>query len=278
MQPAIKPNKLTKPIKSLKRQKVFNNEAYIWQKLRSTAMNKTVVLVREVGILLLASVALGLGYNVFSPKALPLVRSNTSVVASDSLISALAKISMPPENQQTSQTAVEASEQAAKASTVSAQNDSVPTTVPLNTQTTKSIRLNSTTSSQTQQKPEPVLTDQTASTQTSASPKALEIRFDQIEKLLANPDVLFIDARTTKEYTAGHIGNAINIFTPDFEQSIPRVIGLPRDKPIVAYCGGGACELSHELARHLLGLGFNHVFVYVGGWNEWQVKKSGVSN
>jgi rhodanese-related sulfurtransferase len=110
-------------------------------------------------------------------------------------------------------------------------------------------------------------------TETKGQAKALEIRFDQVEKLLTNPDVLFIDARPAREYELGHIGQAINIYTPEFEQNIGRVIGLPREKPIVAYCGGGACELSHELADNLVKMGFSRVFVYVGGWNEWKQKK-----
>jgi len=48
---------------------------------------------------------------------------------------------------------------------------------------------------------------------------------------------------------------------------------LPKDKPIVAYCGGGACELSHELCDLLINIGFKKVFIYLGGWNEFKEKQ-----
>jgi rhodanese-related sulfurtransferase len=271
-------------------------------------MKKTLVLFREMGILFAASTVLGLGYNALSPKALPLVRTNTTIVASDSLIAVLAmanqidvetnsgandrrneRQSIEPNTSQ-KHSPQPYSPQEHSASTPLSASNSLSNSSSNKDQPKDSSRLAKSNASQTalptaqrgtkststggaQEQAAP----QSSQTVQPTSPvKALEIRFDQAEKLLANPDVLFIDARTTKEYAAGHISsttnNAINIFTPDFEQSIPRIIGLPRDKPIVAYCGGGACELSHELAQNLVGLGFTHVFVYVGGWNEWLQK------
>jgi rhodanese-related sulfurtransferase len=244
-------------------------------------------IIRDTAILLVASAFLGFAYNAFSSKRLAWVRvASDRIMASDSLINTLAtasnQVTTPPQAN-----ILPASSQSAAAfapntdSLKSAQNlaskkdslKAVQNLAPKKEALKSNTGTESTSSS-------PQASEQAASTPTANAPaasgnsnKPLEIRIDQVEKLLANPDVLFIDARKGNEFEKGHIGNAINIFTPEFEQSIPRIIGLPREKPIAVYCGGGACELSHELAGYLVGLGFKRVFVYTGGWNEWQQKK-----
>ncbi len=81
-----------------------------------------------------------------------------------------------------------------------------------------------------------------------------------------------MDARSAEHHAEGNIPNSINIDVQDFQSNIPKVIGLPRDQAIVVYCGGGNCDLSHELANNLSALGFKKVFVYTGGWDEWKTK------
>ncbi len=232
-------------------------------------MNKNLILTRESAIILGAALVLGLSYNAFSPKPLPLVRTETTVVASDSLITALATTASsttpatPPVSQEVPPTQTVGREQQAQEKNTTSKQETTKEPVKSTTQPTKAA------TPQTQQEAPP----QEQAPKPAAPAKALEIRFDQVEKLLTNPDIMLIDARPAREFEGGHIGNAINIYTPEFEQNIGRIIGIPRDKPIIAYCGGGACELSHELAENLVKMGFTRVFVYVGGWNEWKQKK-----
>lgn len=230
-------------------------------------MNKNLILTRESAIILGAALVLGLSYNAFSPKPLPLVRTETTVVASDSLITALTRTvpSVTPAavSQETPQTQNAVADQQVQEKNTMSKQGTTKEPVKTTTQPTK------TTTLQNQQE----APSQEQAPKSATPAKALEIRFDQVEKLLANPDIMLIDARPAREFEAGRIGNAINIYTPEFEQNIGRIIGIPRDKPIIAYCGGGACELSHELADNLIKMGFTRVFVYVGGWNEWKQKK-----
>lgn len=230
-------------------------------------MNKNLILTRESAIILGAALVLGLSYNAFSPKPLTLIRTETTSVASDSLITALTRTvpsatpaAVSQERPQT-QNAV-ADQQVQEKHTMSKQGT---TKEPVKT----TAQPAQATTSQNQQEAPP----QEQAPKPATPAKALEIRYDQVEKLLANPEIMLIDARPAREFEAGRIGNAINIYTPEFEQNIGRIIGIPRDKPIIAYCGGGACELSHELADNLIKMGFTRVFVYVGGWNEWKQKK-----
>lgn len=98
------------------------------------------------------------------------------------------------------------------------------------------------------------------------------VTFEQVKKLLGRSDVIFIDARQKPEYDLGHLQNALNIYAPDFEKNIMTVLPLNREHIVICYCGGGACELSHELAENMRNLGFKRVYVYTGGWTEWKEK------
>ena len=236
---------------------------------------------RDTAILLVVSVSLAFAYNALSSKRLTWVRlAGDRIMASDSLINTLAtashqvvpsQVRIPSVSSQTVAAVAPNNDSLKAARNLASQKDSLKAA-----QNLASKKNSAKPKTATENKPVPQASEQAASVLPAASGnsiKPLEIRIDQVEKLLANPDVLFIDARKANEFEKGRIGNAINIFTPEFEQNIPRIIGLPREKPIVVYCGGGACELSHELAGHLVGLGFTRVFVYTGGWNEWQLKK-----
>jgi len=41
------------------------------------------------------------------------------------------------------------------------------------------------------------------------------------------------------------------------------------DTPIITYCDGETCNLSHDLALFLKDMGFAHVNVLVNGWTLW---------
>ncbi len=103
--------------------------------------------------------------------------------------------------------------------------------------------------------------------------KPLEVKYEQVLRLSKDTDVLFLDARAENEYNEGHIPGAKLLTALEFEKHIPEIIGLPRDKRIVVYCGGGLCELSHQLCDNLIAFGFNRVFIYLGGWEDWKQKQ-----
>ncbi len=104
--------------------------------------------------------------------------------------------------------------------------------------------------------------------------KAKAINYSQVKKLMADPSVMILDARNEHEFAEGHLPNSRNIFALEFEQYIPELIGMNKDIRIIVYCGGGQCELSHELSNNLIGLGFKKIYIYLGGWEDW--KKNGM--
>jgi rhodanese-related sulfurtransferase len=80
-----------------------------------------------------------------------------------------------------------------------------------------------------------------------------------------------IDARDPYEYEEGHLPGSINL---PYETAISDPALLESldtgGRPIIAYCGGGDCEVSYSLALELVASGYERVAVYVGGFPEWQ--------
>lgn len=61
-------------------------------------------------------------------------------------------------------------------------------------------------------------------------------------------DTVILDVRPEPEYTGGHLPGAIHI---PLEQLSERLVELPHDKEIVAYCRGRYCVLAHDAVRVL---------------------------
>lgn len=100
--------------------------------------------------------------------------------------------------------------------------------------------------------------------------KPMEVKYEQVFRLSSDPDALILDARKEHEFAEGHIPGAKNLNVLEFDKHVEDVIGLPRDKRIVVYCGGGLCELSHDLCNNLIAFGFTRVFIYIGGYEDWK--------
>ena len=97
-----------------------------------------------------------------------------------------------------------------------------------------------------------------------------QITYQQVVKLLGRHDVIVIDARNPDNYTKAHIGKAINIYPyEEGDAHIGKIASLDRDKTYVVYCDGGTCDLSHDVINIMLSFGFQRVFLYSGGWEEW---------
>ena len=85
------------------------------------------------------------------------------------------------------------------------------------------------------------------------------------KKIIEQPNVQLVDARTAKEYNEGHIGNAINIdvLAEDF---IPKATQLlKKEKPIAVYCRSG--KRSTIAAEKLAAAGFSGpIYNLTGGY------------
>jgi rhodanese-related sulfurtransferase len=105
----------------------------------------------------------------------------------------------------------------------------------------------------------------------SAEVDSREIGTATAKQIFDRKAAVWFDARNADEFKEGHIPGARNIYANDFQTHIPELLqmNIPRDQLIVVYCGGGLCELSHDLAKNIRLLGFSKVVVYTGGTGEW---------
>ncbi len=87
-----------------------------------------------------------------------------------------------------------------------------------------------------------------------------------------DPDVLILDARSERQFAAGHIAGAVNLPLPEFsEERLAEVIGR-EDRPILIYCNNnfindrppvilksGRLALNISTFVHLVGYGYPNV-------------------
>lgn len=100
------------------------------------------------------------------------------------------------------------------------------------------------------------------------------VNYNQVLKIIKNNNFLIIDARSIDDYQKGKIGNAINIFPYNENENeyFQQIMSLPRDKRFLIYCTGGNCDLSHHLAKDMSNFGYVNIFIYEGGWEDWEKK------
>jgi len=79
--------------------------------------------------------------------------------------------------------------------------------------------------------------------------------------------VQLVDVRTSEEYNAGYIDNAINIDYFDQEKFKKEFKKLDKDKPVYVYCRSGS--RSNMSAIILKDLGFTKLYDLDGGYIAW---------
>lgn len=96
------------------------------------------------------------------------------------------------------------------------------------------------------------------------------ISVEQVAKQITANDTMIIDARPLKtKFEKGHIPTAVSIPFSQFDTLKGK---LPRDlnTPLVFYCGGLKCRLSHKSAAAALEMGYTNVKVFTKGYPEWK--------
>lgn len=86
--------------------------------------------------------------------------------------------------------------------------------------------------------------------------------------------VQWVDARSRDKYEAGHIKGAILLNEEEWNSLARAFINdWDPDRPVVVYCDGGSCELSHAVARRLRDeFKIENVHVLKGGITAWPEK------
>lgn len=97
------------------------------------------------------------------------------------------------------------------------------------------------------------------------------ISLDEAAAKFQSSEVLFIDARDPEDYEYGRIQGAINLPYEELDVYWDEVsLRISMDRPLVLYCSGEECESSLMLAREMVLRGWDDVYVFFGGWREWE--------
>lgn len=96
-----------------------------------------------------------------------------------------------------------------------------------------------------------------------------EISLADATLLFRSGQAVFVDAREAEEFALGHIEGALSLDPLSFGQEFPALRERMEGKTVVTYCDGEQCQLSHELAEQLKGMGLLDVRVLRNGWSLW---------
>jgi len=105
----------------------------------------------------------------------------------------------------------------------------------------------------------------------SPSDERLNISLVEAKNLFFQKTAIMIDARPNDDYEKGHIRGARSLPWHEVDQRFMAITNdISVDTPIITYCDGENCELSHNLANFLLDMGFTNVRILVNGWTKWR--------
>jgi len=94
-----------------------------------------------------------------------------------------------------------------------------------------------------------------------------------LDTLIREDDAIVVDARPGLFYKMGHIPGAISLpaSTKDLGGAIRKVFsGEPPGKIIAVYCADKNCENAEAVAKQMAQIGYNRIFIFSGGWAEWE--------
>ncbi len=96
------------------------------------------------------------------------------------------------------------------------------------------------------------------------------LTLEETKEKLDQGGTIFLDAREAREYELKHIKDALNLPVSHFDLYYPKMKKfLTKDAEIVVYCAGEECGASLHLAEELIGLQYENIRVFLGGWVEW---------
>ena len=105
----------------------------------------------------------------------------------------------------------------------------------------------------------------------SSSGVRLDISLIEAKNLFFRKAAIMIDARPNDDYEKAHIRSARSLPWHEVDKRFMAVTkDISVNTPIITYCDGENCELSHNLANFLLDMGFTNVRILVNGWSKWQ--------
>lgn len=99
---------------------------------------------------------------------------------------------------------------------------------------------------------------------------SLAISLPEAKILFRKNKAIFLDARSRDLFDEGHIKGSRSLPWHGVDDYFQEALqGMDRDAPVITYCDGESCNLSHDLALFLKNMGFSNVKVLINGWTVW---------
>lgn len=98
----------------------------------------------------------------------------------------------------------------------------------------------------------------------------VSVSAEYVAEQIARNTAVIVDARPLEtKYSKGHIPTALSIPFSKFDDLSGK---LPRDPatPLIFYCGGLECRLSHKSAQAAIKMGYTDVTVFATGYPAWK--------
>ncbi|MCU7846376.1 MAG: rhodanese-like domain-containing protein, partial [Candidatus Thiodiazotropha sp. (ex Monitilora ramsayi)] len=96
---------------------------------------------------------------------------------------------------------------------------------------------------------------------------------EAVELILADPNLVVIDARKKSEYLKGHIEGAHNILNTTLTLADLEAVSPRKTTPLLIYCNGIRCQRSSDTISKAVNWGYSKIFWFRGGWKEWLEKR-----
>ena len=93
------------------------------------------------------------------------------------------------------------------------------------------------------------------------------LELTDFKKEITKTNVQLLDVRTAKEYSSGHIQNAINVDILNQNSFTKYVKDLDVEQPVFLYCRSGS--RSQSASKLLVELGFKEIYDLKGGYLNW---------
>ena len=98
-----------------------------------------------------------------------------------------------------------------------------------------------------------------------------QIAIEKALELFQKDKAIFIDARNVGHYQKAHIPGAISMPISNLDERLAKHLELfSVNKYVVIYCESESCDLSELLARKLVSMGIDNVFIFRGGLDAWK--------
>jgi rhodanese-related sulfurtransferase len=97
-----------------------------------------------------------------------------------------------------------------------------------------------------------------------------ELSLQDVRNMHQNGSAIFIDARHSEDFAAGHLDGAISIpvdMTDSQRQTA--MSNIPKASQIIVYCQSKDCPYARIIASALYADGYENLSWFRGGWQEW---------